>query len=161
MVLENWNITTVWWLRRTAYDRLTNHRTMGVFVLSAVWHGFYGGYYLTFFTSQLFVEAARAVRRTLREKFQKTPLASRAYDVITALTTALFLVYATIPFALLDLWAGIRFWRSMYFFGHVMAILALVICRRKSSQSKPSIEKTKSTDTNQNGVAWTDKTKSQ
>ncbi|XP_020892065.1 membrane-bound O-acyltransferase domain-containing protein 2 [Exaiptasia diaphana] len=57
MVLENWNITTVWWLRRTAYDRLTNHRTMGVFVLSAVWHGFYGGYYLTFFTSQLFVEA--------------------------------------------------------------------------------------------------------
>ncbi|KAK3738858.1 hypothetical protein QZH41_015067 [Actinostola sp. cb2023] len=166
MVLENWNISTVLWLRRywsssynnfhiwSIYDRLTNHRTLGVFVLTAVWHGFYGGYYLTFITCQLMVEAARAVRRTLRDKFQRTPLLSRVYDVITCVTTVVCLTYATVPFALLDLWAGLRFWRSMYYFGHVIAFLVLLMLRGKSTRAKVLTE---SPDTNQNGVASIDK----
>ena len=51
------------------------------------------------------------VRRNFRETFQKTRLLAHVYDIITVITTTLFLVYATIPFVLLDLTSGIRFWR--------------------------------------------------
>ena len=48
---------------RIVYDRVPSHRTLAVFALSAIWHGFYPGYYMAFFTCGLMVEAARKVCR--------------------------------------------------------------------------------------------------
>jgi lysophospholipid acyltransferase 1/2 len=48
-------------LRRIAFDRLPKGKTLGVFVLSAFWHGFHPGYYLTFLTLALLVYAGRGV----------------------------------------------------------------------------------------------------
>ncbi|EDO40788.1 predicted protein, partial [Nematostella vectensis] len=110
MLLDNWNISTAVWLRRIVYDRVTSHRTLATFLLSAFWHGFYGGYYLTFITCQILVEAARVARRTLREHFQGSKMTSRFYDVITCVVTMVFVTYATVPFVLLDPWKGLRFW---------------------------------------------------
>lgn len=47
-ITDNWNIQTSKWLRAVAYERLPRGKTLGVFVLSAFWHGFYPGYYITF-----------------------------------------------------------------------------------------------------------------
>jgi hypothetical protein len=61
-IFENWNIQTQIWLRRICYDRLTNnYKLVGVFVLSAVWHGFYSGYYMTAALAALAVYAGRKV----------------------------------------------------------------------------------------------------
>jgi len=39
--LDNWNKTTMYWLRRVAYDRVPkNYRTISTYLLSAMWHGF-------------------------------------------------------------------------------------------------------------------------
>lgn len=46
---------------RIVYERVSHHPTLAVFVLSAVWHGFYPGYYMAFATCGLMVEAARKV----------------------------------------------------------------------------------------------------
>lgn len=44
------------------YERAPkNYGTILTFALSALWHGFYPGYYLTFATGALFVAAARKV----------------------------------------------------------------------------------------------------
>jgi lysophospholipid acyltransferase 1/2 len=59
---DNWNVNTQLWLRRIAYDRLPTGKTLGVFVLSAFWHGFYPGYYLTFVLCAFLVYAGRGVR---------------------------------------------------------------------------------------------------
>ena len=61
--LDNWNITTQAWLRRIAYDRLKtgSGKTLGVFVLSAFWHGFYPGYYFTFIQIAFTVYGGRKV----------------------------------------------------------------------------------------------------
>jgi hypothetical protein len=47
------------------YERVPKkHGTVLTFALSAVWHGFYPGYYLTFSTGALIVMAARKVSFT-------------------------------------------------------------------------------------------------
>jgi len=58
-LLDNWNRSTTFWLRYVIYDRV--HSTIAVMFFSAFWHGFYAGYYVTFFTGGLFIHTARLV----------------------------------------------------------------------------------------------------
>jgi len=58
--LEVWNQNTNKWLRNYVYLRVTPRgkkpgfrSAMATFITSAVWHGFYPGYYLTFVTAGL------------------------------------------------------------------------------------------------------------
>jgi len=60
--IDNWNIQTHMWLRLIAYNRMPSGKTLAVFVLSAFWHGFYPGYYLTFVLGAFLVYAGRSVR---------------------------------------------------------------------------------------------------
>lgn len=53
------------WLRLIVYERVPKkYGTLLTFSLSALWHGFYPGYYLTFISGSLIVTAARTVRWT-------------------------------------------------------------------------------------------------
>ncbi len=64
-LIDNWHITTSLWLRRIAYDRLPKGKTLGVFVLSAFWHGFYPGYYFTFVLAAFMIYVGRGVRKLI------------------------------------------------------------------------------------------------
>ena len=50
--ISNWNMSCQEWLRKCIYERSTfknkTYRQMLTFLVSAFWHGFYGGYYLSF-----------------------------------------------------------------------------------------------------------------
>lgn len=59
--ISAWNIGTNRWLRMIVYDRNGPFKVFATNGLSALWHGFYPGYYLTFATGALFTHAARAV----------------------------------------------------------------------------------------------------
>lgn len=59
MFLDNWNISTMKWLRYVVYDRW--HSMAVVLLFSASFHGFYGGYYLAAFTLLLVLLAAQKV----------------------------------------------------------------------------------------------------
>lgn len=60
--INNWNMGTNRWLRMVVYDRVPKkYGTFLTFSLSALWHGFYPGYYVTFTSGALIVEAARSV----------------------------------------------------------------------------------------------------
>lgn len=48
-------------LPRVCYERCTINPTAATFLLSAMWHGVYPGYYLTFLTGIVMTMAARAV----------------------------------------------------------------------------------------------------
>lgn len=48
-------------LPRVCYERCTINPTAATFLLSAMWHGVYPGYYLTFLTGIAMTMAARAV----------------------------------------------------------------------------------------------------
>ena len=59
--IDAWNVGTNKWLRLAAYDRLKSHRLLLTYVLSAVWHGCYPGYYFTFLNGALFTFVSRKV----------------------------------------------------------------------------------------------------
>ena len=44
---------------RTVYERSLRHRTLAVFVISSLWHGFYPGYYMMLLSFGLMIEAGR------------------------------------------------------------------------------------------------------
>lgn len=59
--IEAWNMGTNRWLRMIVYERVNKYSTILTYALSAVWHGFYPGYYLTFASGALFTFGARTV----------------------------------------------------------------------------------------------------
>ena len=59
--IEAWNKGTNRWLRMIVYERVEKNRTILTYALSALWHGFYPGYYLTFANGAFFTFVARTV----------------------------------------------------------------------------------------------------
>lgn len=73
------NTCDSFYLLRVCYDRAPKHSLALTFLLSALWHGVYPGYYFTFVTAIPITMAARAVSIVL-------PL----YNCNLAILTALF-----------------------------------------------------------------------
>jgi hypothetical protein len=91
--MTGWNIATSNWLRRCVYERVPPaYRTFASFTMSALWHGFYPGYYMTFCSAALWNEVARVLRRHVRpifipdQKAEKTAVAMLYHALSTALT---------------------------------------------------------------------------
>ncbi|PSN35390.1 Membrane-bound O-acyltransferase domain-containing protein 2 [Blattella germanica] len=123
--IEQWNKGTTRWLRMVVYERTTKYRTLLTYALSALWHGFYPGYYLTFMSGALFTSAARSVRRSVRHYFVHSKQLKFLYDVATMLTTRVVMAYITFSFVLLEFWPSVQLFLHMYLFLHVLGILAL------------------------------------
>ncbi|KAI8832295.1 MBOAT, membrane-bound O-acyltransferase family-domain-containing protein [Chytriomyces cf. hyalinus JEL632] len=71
-----WNMKTALWLRNCVYLRMVPFGkkpgpvvTFCTFMVSALWHGFYPGYYFTFALGALFPILARSMRKYLRPLF--------------------------------------------------------------------------------------------
>ncbi|CAN7998922.1 unnamed protein product [Ixodes hexagonus] len=139
-LLISWNKSTQTWLRNISYERVDRHRTQLTFVLSAMWHGFYPGYYLTFGGGTLFTLAARSVRRSVRPMFQHSNMARQLYDLLTCLATRMAIGYIVFPFLLLDFYACIRVYKNFWFLGHILALLAMTVLPQALPPSRrPSI----------------------
>ena len=50
------------WLKTVCYERAPFANTLLTYILSAVWHGFYPGYYFSFVSAAFATIAARTVR---------------------------------------------------------------------------------------------------
>ncbi|KAJ3085414.1 lysophospholipid acyltransferase [Quaeritorhiza haematococci] len=89
--------------------------TLGAFTVSAIWHGFYWGYYLTFLSCAVALHTARNLRKLLQPFF--TP-SSRLhpykplYDIITFFAALSTLNYLVAPFLLLSITDGVAVWRA-------------------------------------------------
>ncbi|KHN80848.1 Membrane-bound O-acyltransferase domain-containing protein 2 [Toxocara canis] len=112
-------------VRGNCYRR--RFRIVATYMLSAVWHGFFLGYYITFLTGALFTVASRTIRRCVRHHFQGSLLMRRLYDVITFTTTKVALAYATFPFVTLHLNPGLFIYRKLYFSLHILALMAIFV----------------------------------
>uniref|UniRef100_A0AC34QPX8 Uncharacterized protein n=1 Tax=Panagrolaimus sp. JU765 TaxID=591449 RepID=A0AC34QPX8_9BILA len=124
--LDNWNCTTMYWLRRVAYDRVPkNLRTVSTYLLSAMWHGLFLGYYITFLTGALVTVAARITRRCLRWRFQGSAFSARFYDVLTFFATKFALAYTTFPFVTLHLNPGLQTYKETYFCLHIICLFGI------------------------------------
>nr|CAH8826395.1 unnamed protein product [Trichobilharzia regenti] len=126
-ILDSWNTATTRWLRECIYDRVPKRYAVWVvFVVSAMWHGFYPGYYLAFVSAALITVAGRVGRKHLRPYFLHSSGLHCFYDVLTNLSAMLCLNYLGVPFLLLTTDKVLHFWRQMRFIGHI-GPLALII----------------------------------
>ncbi|TMS11419.1 Lysophospholipid acyltransferase 1 [Larimichthys crocea] len=136
--IDNWNIRTGIWLKAVCYDRAPKHRLALTFVLSALWHGVYPGYYFTFITAIPITMAARAVRKCIRHYFLGHTGLKMGYDIITWAATQLAICYTVMPFLLLAVEPTLVYYRSMYFHVHIISILAAIILHQKHKPREPS-----------------------
>lgn len=142
--IEQWNKGTTRWLRMLVYERAPRFRTVLTYALSALWHGFYPGYYLTFMSGALFTFASRSVRRSVRHHFVRSRPLKAMYDLATMLTTRLVMGYITFSFLLLEFWPSVHVYLHLYMFLHVLGFLALLLLpallpppRRAAQPEKP------------------------
>lgn len=140
LFLDNWNIQTAQWLKRVCYERCPVNPTAATFLLSAMWHGVYPGYYLTFFTGIGMTMAARAVRHNIRPYFLASDSHKRIYDVITWACTQVAISYTVVPFVLLAVGPSLKFYRSCYFCLHLLCLLVVLVLPVKSRR-RPAAEK--------------------
>ncbi|XP_048404335.1 lysophospholipid acyltransferase 1 isoform X1 [Stegostoma tigrinum] len=135
MCLDSWNIQTGAWLKGVCYDRAPYFPTALTFILSALWHGVYPGYYFTFTTAILITLAARTMRSNFRHYFLSSRMMKTVYDIITWVSTQLALCYIVTPFLLLGAEPTIKFYKSMYFHFHILCALVLPILAVKKQKS--------------------------
>ncbi|XP_058524286.1 lysophospholipid acyltransferase 2 isoform X1 [Ochotona princeps] len=158
MFLDNWNIQTALWLKRVCYERASFSPTIQTFFLSAIWHGVYPGYYLTFLTGVLMTLAARAMRSNFRHHFVEPPQLKLFYDVITWLVTQIAISYTVVPFVLLSIKPSFTFYSSWYYCLHVGSILVLLSLpakksqRGKSAQGNTPLSRSKKLDDSENSL---------
>lgn len=125
--INNWNMGTNRWLRQVVFERVPKkYGTMFTFATSAIWHGFYPGYYITFATGALFVSAARVARSRFRHRFHTNAISRDVYDVLTILVTRFFMAYATFPFVFLEFAGTVRLYLKLFVCLHVVAVATLV-----------------------------------
>lgn len=68
-------------LLRVCYDRAPKHRLALTFILSALWHGVYPGYYFTFITAIPITMAARSVSTPPPPEIQMNTLAHNCKEM--------------------------------------------------------------------------------
>jgi hypothetical protein len=149
-VTENWNIRTDKWLKHYIYERVPSNGILLTFLTSAVWHGFYPGYYFSFITSAFIVNIARGIRRNVRPYFmeadEKTPKPTKKfYDLACLMITSLMLNYTMTPFILLGFEYSVNAWMSVYFFGHALVFVGYLITVFVRPPKKPKKEEEKKT----------------
>ncbi|XP_066147314.1 lysophospholipid acyltransferase 6 isoform X1 [Euwallacea fornicatus] len=120
--IDAWNRGTNLWLRFIVYKRVNKYSTFATFALSAIWHGFYPGYYLTFLSGVLFTFASRTMRRHLRPYFLSSNESKLVYDLLTFTVTRFTLAYITFPFVLLEFYGSVIVYSKLYWSLHVLAI---------------------------------------
>ncbi|XP_030639097.1 lysophospholipid acyltransferase 1 [Chanos chanos] len=146
--IDNWNMQTGVWLKCVCYDRAPQYHMVLTFVLSALWHGVYPGYYFTFLTGIPITMAARTMRRNFRHYFLRSRAVKLGYDVVTWAATQFTICYTVMPFLVLAVEPTIQYYKSVYFHVHIISILAVLLLPKKPRH--PIQAQTQTQNQNQN-----------
>jgi len=135
--LAGWNINTNNWLRNYVYLRVTPRgkkpgfrASLITFGTSALWHGFYPGYYLTFVLASFIQTAAKNFRRHVRPFFldpiKGNPRPTKVYyDIVTYFGTQLTFAFCTTPFLMLSLKDSLQVWGRVYFYALIWTLVSM------------------------------------
>ncbi|CAH2319175.1 lysophospholipid acyltransferase 7 [Pelobates cultripes] len=129
--MRYWNMSVQWWLAQYIYKnspvRNLVFGSAWTMLISAYWHGIHPGYYLSFLTIPLCLASEGAMEAGLRRHLSDSGkmlfdwvhwfLKMRAYD------------YMCMGFVLLTFSDTVRYWQSIYFSVHVLAVLLLILGR--------------------------------
>ena len=129
--INSWNIKTSMWLRKYSYERLLeNNYSQAIsqyvtMLVSGFWHGFYGGYYLTFGFGAYLQQIGKSLRGALRPIFEDSASAKTPfwYNTGGRVLTALMLNWCTVSFMLVDSANAFKVWKSASYVGFGFCLL--------------------------------------
>lgn len=113
-----WNKKTANWLARYVYMR-TGGSLVATYGCSAFWHGFYPGYYMFFLSVPLLTFCERLGKKKLSPIFSTGGKWS-PWGIVTILSTSFVVEYFVMSFQLLAWDWSVTYWKSQYFFGHIL-----------------------------------------
>lgn len=137
--------------------------TIATYVVSAFWHGFYPGYYLTFVTGAVYMVAERMMQQILWPLFcdiiglPSRKSSSKADDVrhphhgpiawllglICWALSQLSLTYITLPFALLYWNESLMAWNSVRYIIHIGVAVTIILATIADKVSRRRLKKLK------------------
>ena len=145
-VTRAWNQRTQLWLQRYTYVRVTaagGANIWATYIMSAVWHGFYPGYFVLFLAAGLCTVATRQIRSRFRpwmfydvEQKHPIPHLKAGYDVFTLLCTTVLLNTLTACFTVLTGDRVLAVLKSVYFFPFAAVIATMVLIQLVPNRSK-------------------------
>lgn len=133
VLLSGWNANTAEWLRYSVYNRIYKKEsqrsstvaTVVTFLLSAFWHGYYPGYYLTFLGMAWLTDISRNCRKHIRPLFLSRFERFRIlYDISGWFFTQFLLAYNMPAFCLRSIELSFYFYSTTYYHGHIIFILS-------------------------------------
>lgn len=92
-------------------------------LLSAYWHGLHPGYYLSFMTIPLCLAAEGYLESALRRHL--SPRGQKAWDWVHWFLKMRAYDYMCMGFVLLSMGDTLRYWASIYFWVHFLALACL------------------------------------
>ncbi|KAJ6244292.1 porcupine [Anaeramoeba flamelloides] len=156
---KNWNIQTGQWLHEYVYLRLMNSKTKSLnnrnvataitFFTSAIFHGFYPGYYLCFTLATIVVLAGRLIRKHIRPMFidQKTnkPImpAKKYYDWVCYCVMFPTMDSVGLPLVLMSYARNKIFFKNFVYLPFFGGLLTILILSRFKNKNKKMIQKPK------------------
>lgn len=130
-----WNKRTQGWLERYTYLR-SNKSLVFTYFISALWHGLYPGFFVVFLSMPLLTEVERLVRAVFNPLFAPgydgrgaypQGLLPSLYWAICVICTVVALNYTAQCFSFGSLERSLRALGSLYYFGHVAALVAYLL----------------------------------
>lgn len=136
-MVPNWNIMSQHWLNRYVHRRFVGlglSRTTSrytTFLVSALWHGLYPGYYLFFIQCAVFMSIADLLHEMAMPFFTKedgTPKYPQQYllNVLVPISTLACLDYLAITFQLMAFSYAIQSLTTTYWIGHIFMLGVLI-----------------------------------
>lgn len=134
-VLNGWNKRTNDWLKNCVYNPLKNAGVNGTYcilvtnIVSAVWHGFYPGYYLTFFMGGLCTILGRIWRKNISSRIYMLKMQSvdKVYNTLKTIGMMLIVSFTSLPFQYYSLSSTITVFNNIYWYGLFMILSGWII----------------------------------
>jgi lysophospholipid acyltransferase 7 len=128
-VMRHWNMSVQYWMANYVYKRITikSIRQPLTMFVSAYWHGIHPGYFLSMLTTSPCVLAETLMYKGLKGKIEKNQTFKRIFNLCTWLFRTREFDYMSIGFILLEFELTTKYWKSVYFCGHVVSILFILI----------------------------------
>ena len=122
-IIAEWNVSTNRWLNQYIYQRLgrTFKANLSTYLVSALWHGFYPGYYVTFVSGALYTALTRLIYKSVT-----WPLKQKYRRPLLYIPNYLLVDYFAAPFALQTFADSWKFSKAWGFYGHICLLVGFI-----------------------------------
>ncbi|KAK8805640.1 hypothetical protein WA158_002296 [Blastocystis sp. Blastoise] len=123
---KNWNLRTQKWLSRYVYFR-TGYSLLCVYIVSAFWHGFYPGYYISFLFCGVCQYASRFTKTRLYNRIKDNYYLEKIYCRLANIMTMFYGCYCVNAHFLLSLENAKKYYGNLHYIPHIALLIALCI----------------------------------